>query len=88
MTIVECYKLELRSRETNQEAGVNLVTVPRLWGKFKVSEEREMPCHIDGGGRRPRISGTTLAHMLEEIPTTGARQLEEQSPMLLQEASI
>ena len=59
--------------------------------KFKGSGEREMSCHKYGGGRRPRISGTTLApirRQLEENHNVTARQLKEQSPMLLQEASV
>ena len=89
--VIECFKVGLETREISEQTGVNIRTVQRLIRKHKASGSGEVPTHGKGGIPPRKVSPRSLPllkRIVDANPTITAKQLKEQNPLLLGEASV
>ena len=89
--IVQLHKSGFSSLDISKETGASCRTVQRLVKKFVDGGSHELPVHTHGGGRVPKVSPRTLPVLKRQVecnPTLTARQIKEQNPILLGEASV
>lgn len=91
VSVIQCHKLGLQTKEIVKETNVNARSVRRLVAKFKASSSAEAPAPGKSTGRPTKINETTLRLLKRSVdvtPTLTARKLKEENPLLLSEVTV
>ncbi|MPC29163.1 hypothetical protein E2C01_022383 [Portunus trituberculatus] len=91
VSVIQCHKLGLQTKDIVKETGVSEQSVRRLVAKFKASPSGQAPTPGKSNGRPTKINEISLRVLkrcVDVTPTLTARKLKEENPQLLGDVTV